>query len=148
MDANLLIVGGIILVLIVVVVLGVVLVRSNRPKRRTRRRYQRSQSGGLIGVDGTEVGADSVTLTGTGSYSGSPAQLQTGYYVISYELDTPTRVAIIAERDGDEETLLMSSGAGVKEFTVEEAGRYLWRIEPNMQNSKWKLVYRSVQRRA
>lgn len=148
MDINLLIlIGFIVVVLVVVVILGIILARNSRPRRRTQRRYQRAETGELIGIGGTRIG-EPVTLEGKGSYSGGSAQLQTGYYVISYELDTPTRVALIAEQDGDEETLLMSSGVGVKEFTVEAPGRYLWRVEPNIQSSKWRLVYRPVQRRA
>lgn len=134
-------IGGAVLVIVLAYIS-----RYPKQRRRTSQRYQRTETGELIALGKTYM-SEPVTVEGKGSFSGGSAQLQPGYYVISYELDTPTRIALISESDGDEETLLMSSGVGVKEFSVIAPGRYLWRVEPNVQTSKWRLVYRPVQRR-
>jgi hypothetical protein len=142
MDTTL-VVGGVLLISAIAVI-GFVLY-SNRPRRR-HRRFVRDGTGNIVALGRDRVGAP-IPLQGKGTFSSTPAQLQAGKYVLSYELDTATRVALIAQADGDEETVLISAGAGLKEFAVDAAGAYLWRVEPNIEDSSWRINYRQVQRR-
>lgn len=138
-----------IILLIVVVVISLAgligfIANANRPRRRSRR-FLRDESGNIRSLDGRLTG-DPIPLEGKGTYTSSPTQLSNGRYVLSYELHAPTRVALIAQQDGDEETILLSDGAGLKEFAVEAPGSYLWHVETNFVDSPWRIIYRPVQR--
>lgn len=134
-------------IVILVVLLGatLVLARGGRTRRRNRR-FRRDETGEVVALGSTRVG-DPTPIEGKGSFTGSPSQLRAGHYVLSYEFHTPTRVALVAQIDGDEETVLMGSGAGLKEIEVAVGGTYLWRVEPNIADSEWRITYRPVVRR-
>ncbi|MBL8132637.1 MAG: hypothetical protein JNL42_12330 [Anaerolineae bacterium] len=120
----------------------------NRPRRR-HRRFIRDSEGNVTALGTSRVGKPT-SLEGVGSFSSPPAQFEAGSYVLSYELYAPTRVALVAQAngvDGHAETILLSTGVGLKEFTVENAGPYRWRVEPNAGDGRWKLTVRPVIRR-
>ncbi|MDZ4770965.1 MAG: hypothetical protein SGJ24_17705 [Chloroflexota bacterium] len=118
---------------------------TSRPRKRDRR-YVRDAGGNVVSIGGQRMG-DATELRGDNVHTSPSAQLDAGKYVLSYELDVPTRVVLIAESDGEEETILISFGAGVKEFAVMLDGAYHWRIEPNVSNRPWRIVYHAVRRR-
>lgn len=120
----------------------------NRPRRR-HRRFIRDSEGNVTALGTNRVG-EPTSLEGVGRYSSPPAQFEARSYVVSYELFAPTRVSLVAQvngRDGHEETILLSTGIGLKEFVVENAGQYRWRVEPNVEGSRWKLTVRPVLKR-
>ncbi|MCK6581174.1 MAG: hypothetical protein L6Q98_24045 [Anaerolineae bacterium] len=123
-------------------------VYANRPRRR-HRRFIRDSEGNVTALGTSRVG-EPTSLEGVGSSSSPPALFEAGSYVLSYELFAPTRVSLVAranEVDEREETILLSTGVGLKEFAVENAGQYRWRVEPNTGDGRWKLTVRPVIRR-
>jgi hypothetical protein len=137
----------VLLIIIGAIVVGgaLVIVRNQvRPKRRDRR-YLRDIEGNMISTGGAKMSA-TLELSGDALHTSPPAQLPAAKHVISYEFHTPTRVALVAA-DGEEITLLISQGAGVKDFYVEQAGTYRWRVEPNAAGNPWRVSVYPVGRR-
>ncbi|MBK8024117.1 MAG: hypothetical protein IPK19_22470 [Chloroflexi bacterium] len=126
-------------------VLVLFFVYANRPRRRNRR-FVRDLNGGIAALGGSRVG-EPMQYEGTGKSLCPPTQLPAGNYVLSYELYSPTRIALVTEAGGSEQTILISTAVGIKEFSVASDGAYRWRIEPNAEESQWRMTVRPVLKR-
>lgn len=131
----------IILVIVGIIIAVAVLRMAARPRRRDRR-YVRNDAGQVMAIGSTAV-HDGEEMRGRGAFTGEPTQLQEAKYVLDYELDVASRVAIVAE-DGAEIPVLIAFGAGVKEFYVEAPGTYRWTIHPVEPDRPWRLAFHKV----
>lgn len=106
--------------------------------RAPGRRLWRNAHGEIIAIGERQPTPPGV-LRGHGTETSAPLQLAAGSYRIDYRFDTLTRLALLGA--GEDETLLITSGAGSTGFEVGMAGRYQFRVEPKDEGASWRIAY-------
>ncbi|MCC6803666.1 MAG: hypothetical protein IT319_12355 [Anaerolineae bacterium] len=100
------------------------------------RRLWRSAHGDVIAIGERQRNAG--VLQGSGTSTSDPRQLAVGSYRIDYQFDTLTRLALLGA--GDDETLVITSGAGSTSVEIIVSGRYQFRVEPKDEKASWRIA--------
>ncbi len=127
--------------LLAAIIMGYLIYRKfQRDERELSRLYDFSEEG----IRSTDH--ELLQFQGTGAQSTRSFRLAAGHYRLRYRFpeNQPIKVELLDDEDEDDQTLLIKSGAGELEFSV-EAGRYLLDIEPPDANAEWKIEITPVQ---
>ncbi len=131
--------GGLFLLLIAVILFQVV---TSRPRKRNRRLVHNLD--GEVVAMGNFATDTPYKLEGEGVLTSNIVELTEGKYVMNYHLDGMTRITLLNEKSLEKKGVIISMGAGVKEFSVHEDAPYRWFIEPNEKDKAWRIVYRRI----
>lgn len=102
------------------------------------RKLWRDAQGNVVAI-GERLPTAPGVLHGRGTETSAPLQLAAGTYRIDYQFEGLTRLALLGA--GEDETLLITSGAGSTSVEITAAGRYQLRIEPNDEGVSWRIAY-------
>lgn len=130
---------GLFLLLVTVIVFQLA---TNRPRKRNRRLVH-NENGEVVAM-GNFATDTPYKLEGAGILTSNIVELAEGRYVMNYQLDGMTRITLLNEKSLERQGIIISMGAGVKEFTVYEDAPYRWFIEPNEKEKPWRIVYRRI----
>lgn len=100
----------------------------------------RDEQGALVAIG--ERGIPEASFSGQGNFLSKPLQLLPASYRIDYQFSASTRVALV-DANGDD-TLFIKSGTGTESFTISEAGRYRFLLEPAADTAAWQFSCRAI----
>lgn len=133
--------GAVMLLFRLLKFLGIQAGRSLWEDSRSERPGFRDSNGRIVAVNDSGSGTSGV-LNGRGTKTTPEQRLKVGSYQLDFYFAATTRLLLIGANG--EQVLANQEGSGTQNFSIETAGRYVFRLEPSDEKATWRVSYQKL----